>query len=122
LSVNALQGLEKRWSRLPECEKGAIHDALHAKEKGDWKALSMDEKRALYFIAYGAYGPRQTLDPSVNKKVACWVGTVLTLTFGIWMYWQTTLPKLRTTTPEWIAAQTQRAVENKVNPYTGEYA
>lgn len=56
--MNALSiaSLEARWPKLPEGEQGAIAETIYAKERGDWKKMSLEEKRASYFIAYGAYG------------------------------------------------------------------
>ena len=52
LSPTAYKSLETRWTKLPECEQGAIADTLAAAEKGDWKKLSLDQKRASIFIIY----------------------------------------------------------------------
>ena len=46
LTPASLTGLDGRWVRLPECEKGAIADYIAQLEKGDWKKLSLDQKRA----------------------------------------------------------------------------
>lgn len=43
---NAIKDIETRWILLPEAERGAIADALAAKQAGDWKNLSIQEKRA----------------------------------------------------------------------------
>ena len=42
----SLVGLESRWTKLPEAEQGAIADHLAALQKGDWKKLTLEEKRA----------------------------------------------------------------------------
>lgn len=47
----ALVGLENRWSRLPECEQAAIAEKLLEKQKGDWRKMTSDEKRAGGFFA-----------------------------------------------------------------------
>ena len=45
-STAALNQLETRWPKLPECEQGAIADSLAAVQKGDWKQMTLEQKRA----------------------------------------------------------------------------
>jgi hypothetical protein len=42
----SLAGLDSRWIRLPESEKGAIADQIAVLEKGDWKKMTLEQKRA----------------------------------------------------------------------------
>jgi cytochrome c oxidase subunit 4 len=91
-AVGPFTQIEARWSRLPEAEQGAIADKLAALQKGDWKKMSLEEKRAgkfttlisAYFIAYGAHGARAHPDPTLNYKVLGWVSAFLAVTFVIW--------------------------------------
>jgi hypothetical protein len=46
ISHASLAALDSRWVRLPECEKGAIADHVSVLEKGDWKQMSLGQKRA----------------------------------------------------------------------------
>ncbi|KAI9017185.1 hypothetical protein BC832DRAFT_543860 [Gaertneriomyces semiglobifer] len=46
ITPTALAGIESRWTKLPECEQGAISDYLAERQKGDWKNLTLEEKRA----------------------------------------------------------------------------
>ncbi|KAJ3269630.1 hypothetical protein HDV01_001146 [Terramyces sp. JEL0728] len=46
-TAHSLSALETRWSKLPEAEKGAIADSLAEAQKGDWKKLTLDQKRAV---------------------------------------------------------------------------
>lgn len=42
----ALVGIESRWARLPECEQAAIAEKLLDKQKGDWRQMTAQEKKA----------------------------------------------------------------------------
>ncbi|KAJ3209909.1 Cytochrome c oxidase subunit 5A [Entophlyctis luteolus] len=42
----SIANIETRWGKLPEAEQGAIADRIAVAEKGDWKNLSLEEKRA----------------------------------------------------------------------------
>ncbi|KAJ3154071.1 Cytochrome c oxidase subunit 5A [Geranomyces michiganensis] len=119
----ALAQIETRWAKLPECEQGAIADALAVKQKGDWKNMSLEEKRAAYWIAYGPYGARSPRDPAMKWKVLLWSATFSAAAVGIWAYWTSAVvPELRTQTPEWQEETERRSIELKQNPFTGAYA
>ncbi|TPX66706.1 hypothetical protein SpCBS45565_g04292 [Spizellomyces sp. 'palustris'] len=123
VSPAALSQIETRWAKLPECEQGAVADYLAEKQKGDWKNLTLDEKRAAYWIAYGPYGARTPIDPAMKWKVLGWSSFFLSVTVGLWVYWtKEVVPTLRTHNKEWKEEEERRAIENKQNPYTGVYA
>jgi cytochrome c oxidase subunit 4 len=44
--VNSFTQIEARWTKLPEAEQGAIADKLYELQKGDWKKMTLEEKRA----------------------------------------------------------------------------
>jgi cytochrome c oxidase subunit 4 len=45
-SVGPFTQIEARWTKLPEAEQGAIADRLAQLQKGDWKKMTLEEKRA----------------------------------------------------------------------------
>ena len=62
-SVTPFTQIEGRWSKLPKAEQGALGDQLADLQKGDWKNMSLEQKRAgkknlfisifnFYFIIY----------------------------------------------------------------------
>ncbi|KAI9105896.1 cytochrome c oxidase subunit IV family [Phlyctochytrium arcticum] len=119
----AISQIETRWVKLPECEQGAIADYLYEKQKGDWKKLTADEKRAAYWIAYGPYGARTTIDPTLKWKVLGWTSFFFGISVGAWVLWtDKVVPPLRTHTKEWKEEEERRAIANKQNPFTGTYA
>ncbi|RKO92147.1 cytochrome c oxidase subunit IV-domain-containing protein [Blyttiomyces helicus] len=123
LSSAALNNIESRWYKLPECEKGAIADVLAEAQKGDWKKLTLEQKRAAYWIAYGQYGARAGIDPTLKYKVAGWVSFYTGVGLVAWYWWINNMkPELRTTTPEWIEATKEKDIEQQRNPFTGPFA
>ncbi|KAL2911956.1 Cytochrome c oxidase subunit 5B, mitochondrial [Polyrhizophydium stewartii] len=122
ISPSSLTHIEARWSKLPEAEQGAIADHLAELQKGDWKSLTLEQKRAIYFIAYGPYGARTPSDPALNRKVTAWVGAFLVATFGLWVAWESSKPQPKTFSKEWVEAQDKLAIERKQNPFSGAYA
>lgn len=47
--ITSLTNIESRWARLPLPEKGAIADQVTELEKGDWKKMTLEQKRAGLF-------------------------------------------------------------------------
>ena len=45
-TVNCLTEIEARWTKLPDAEQGAIADKLYELQKGDWRKMTLEEKRA----------------------------------------------------------------------------
>ncbi|KAJ3058761.1 Cytochrome c oxidase subunit 5A [Podochytrium sp. JEL0797] len=121
-SSASIAQIETRWGKLPEAEQGAIADRLAVAEKGDWKQMSNEEKRAAYYIAYGDHGARNQRDPNLTKAVMAWSSVFVVLAVGMYSWWETQKPVLRTMTPEWKAAEDARAIELKQNPFQGAYA
>ncbi|KAJ8330646.1 Cytochrome c oxidase subunit 5B, mitochondrial [Batrachochytrium dendrobatidis] len=122
LTPSALSHIEARWVKLPEAEQGAIADQLAELQKGDWKALTLEQKRAAYFIAYGPYGARTPADPVLRIKVASWVVFFLATAGTLLATWESVKNKPKTFSKEWKEAEDALAIERKMNPFSGAYA
>ncbi|KAI9356298.1 cytochrome c oxidase subunit IV family [Zopfochytrium polystomum] len=114
-----LTAIETRWGKLPEAEQGAIADLVAAAEKGDWKKMTLEQKRAAYFIAYGPYGARNPIDPALKWSVLAWVSAFFGISYIGYKWWDTQKPVVKTMSPEWKAAEVQKAIEARQNPYKG---
>lgn len=57
-----VSNIEKRWKSLNFDTQQDIISYLNVKQEFGWEYLTKDEKRAIYYIAYGTWGPR---DPAV---------------------------------------------------------
>ncbi|KAJ2921033.1 hypothetical protein H1R20_g16060, partial [Candolleomyces eurysporus] len=117
----SLLNMEARWTQLTEEDQAAVHEQLEAVQQKDWKELSVDEKKAAYYVAFGPHGPRAPDSlPGDNTKiwlsVGALVGVAALLTIG---FRQFTPPPPHTITKEWEEASNQRALEMKLNPITG---
>ncbi len=117
-----VRDIETRWAKLPEAEKGAVAEMIYNKENGDWRNMSMDEKRASYFIAYGPHGARSPRSQDHNVRVAAWVAGIVGVSIVCWQWWLSAMkPKLITDAPEWAEARKQKDIEHKINPFQGEF-
>jgi len=102
-------------------EKLTVHEQLEQLQKKDWKELSIDEKKAAYYVAFGPHGPRSPLSkPGDNFKI--FLSTVgLVGLGGLLFLWTRSIapPPPKTISKEWEEAANERALEQKLNPITG---
>ncbi|KAJ3222701.1 AP-3 complex subunit sigma-2 [Clydaea vesicula] len=120
-SISSVSGIETRWTKMPECEQGAVADFLAEKQAGDWKLMTLEEKRAAYFIAFGNYGSRTPPNPAYKYRVMSWVAGIFGLSVVCWQLWIAKMnPKKKTMSAEWEAVRIANAAEGRHNPFTGE--
>ncbi|KAK9896282.1 cytochrome c oxidase subunit IV, partial [Cystobasidium minutum MCA 4210] len=113
-----LYQIEAAWANLPRNEQERIFTELQELQKKDWKELSLDEKKAAYYISYGAHGPRAPIvPPNTNGKVFLGVvGSILTA-FGVFALVRMNSQETpKTMSKEWKDAQTEMAREQKMDP------
>ncbi|KAI8368076.1 cytochrome c oxidase subunit IV [Blakeslea trispora] len=117
----AVQNLETRWKTLSTAEQNTIAKQLEEAQKADWKTLSVDEKKAAYYIAFGAHGPREPLTkPGHSMKVLGGVAGVMVasgaLFYAIRLGGQETP---RTINKEWQEATNEYLKSQNSNPVSG---
>jgi len=116
-----LSNVEAMWAKLNSDDKMAVHAQLEGLQLKDWKTLSIDEKKAAYYVAFGPHGPRApTSAPGDGLKVFL-ATTALVGLAGV-LYYVTHLfaaPPPKTLTKEWQEASNERAKELKLNPISG---
>ncbi|CDO68631.1 hypothetical protein BN946_scf184996.g62 [Trametes cinnabarina] len=119
--VVPLSNVEAMWERLSPEEQSVIHQQLEEIQKRDWKTLSIDEKKAAYYVAFGPHGPRAPIHPpGTTPKIILGV-TGLILAAGALFYSirAAAPPPPRTISKEWEEAENERAIELKINPISG---
>ncbi|KAH0578050.1 hypothetical protein H2248_005589 [Termitomyces sp. 'cryptogamus'] len=89
--------------------------------KKDWKSLTLDEKKAAYYVAFGPHGPRTSISqPGDTAKIFFWTLALVAIggsLFATARYFAPPPPK--TISKEWEEATNARALEMKLNPITG---
>ncbi|KAF9260017.1 COX4-domain-containing protein [Marasmius fiardii PR-910] len=120
-SVIPLGNVEAQWAKMSVEDKTTVHEQLEEIMKKDWKQLSIDEKKAAYYVSFGPHGPRApTSQPGDNWKifgaVVALIGVSGVVSALIRSQGQET-PK--TLTKEWQEATNERALEAKINPISG---
>ncbi|BGP28151.1 Cytochrome c oxidase subunit 5B, mitochondrial [Rhodotorula toruloides] len=61
--------IEVSWKNLSPAEQEQTFKHLEVLQKKDWKELSLDEKKAAYYVAFGPHGPRAPLEVSAGKTI-----------------------------------------------------
>jgi len=69
ISNPTLADIEKRWENLPLQEQADLWMALRDRMKSPWAELTLQEKKAAYWIAFGAHGPRADGPPGEGWTV-----------------------------------------------------
>ncbi|GAA95646.1 uncharacterized protein L969DRAFT_92775 [Mixia osmundae IAM 14324] len=116
-----LGNIEASWAGLTPTEQKGLSSHLEELQRKDWKELSLEQKKAIYYVAFGPHGPRAPVDaPGAGAKI--FVSVVVTIAAAVSVFWlvRSRAPApVKTMTKEWQEAATDRAVEQKMDPFTG---
>lgn len=120
-SAIPLSNVEAQWEALSSDEQLEVHRALEEVQKKDWKTLSLDEKKAAYYIAFGPHGPRApTNPPGTVAKVFFGTSALLALSVVVFLFSRSFAPPPpRTMTKEWQEETNRIAKERNQDPITG---
>ncbi|KAJ5894206.1 Cytochrome c oxidase polypeptide 5 [Penicillium taxi] len=120
ISNPTLAGIEKRWEGLPPQEQAELWMSLRDRMKVDWHQLTLQEKKAAYWIAFGPHGPRTEYPKGeglrVFFKTAQLTAAAVALFYGV-HYFAKPWPK--TMTKEWQEASNEYALSENINPLHG---
>ncbi|GAO46298.1 cytochrome c oxidase subunit V [Saitoella complicata NRRL Y-17804] len=121
VSTPSLIDLDKRWESMAREEQKDLMDQLAERQKGPWTELTLAEKKAAYYIAFGPYGPRAPLHPpkfhlKVFMGVLGGLAASITLFLGIRSF---AAGPPHTMTKEWQEATNEYLKEQKSDPITG---
>ncbi|KAI9655208.1 MAG: Cytochrome c oxidase subunit 5A [Alyxoria varia] len=120
VSNPTLANIEKRWDEMPPQEQAELWMALRDRMTVDWHQMTMQEKRASYWIAFGPHGPRALPPPDqtyqVVKTVTIWVGAAVGAFFVIHSFAR---PPPKTMTKEWQEKSNEYLKRQRIEPITG---
>jgi len=120
ISNPTLANIENRWEAMPAQEQADLWMALRDRMKADWHELTVQEKKAAYWIAFGPHGPRAEAPPGENWKVfrLTMYGVVAS---GVlfWITRQFAGPAPKTMNREWQEATNEYLRSENVEPISG---
>lgn len=120
ISNPTLASIEKRWEIMPPQEQAELWMALRDRMKTDWHELTMQEKKAAYWIAFGPHGPRALPPPGEGKMVFGY--TMLGIGISAVIFWLIRLmarPAPSTMNKEYQEATNEYLRSQRVEPITG---
>ncbi|KAL4734189.1 cytochrome c oxidase subunit IV-domain-containing protein [Aspergillus similis] len=115
-----LAGIEKRWEALPPQEQADLWMQLRDRMKVDWHQMTLQEKKAAYWIAFGPHGPRSQPPKGENLRIFFKVAQLCVVSVGLFYVihlFAKPLPK--TMSKEWQEATNEYALREKINPIYG---
>ncbi|SCV67238.1 BQ2448_5884 [Microbotryum intermedium] len=120
-STAPFKQIEASWKGLTPAEQEATFKALEELQKKDWTQLSIDEKKAAYYVAFGPHGPREPiLAPGSGAKTLGGVTLAVIISLGLFTAARTLAQeKPKTLSREWQEASNEMAKEQKMDPFTG---
>ncbi|ODQ78196.1 hypothetical protein BABINDRAFT_9424 [Babjeviella inositovora NRRL Y-12698] len=121
LSKALIGGIEQRFETLAKADQNEIVESLAKRQQGSWSELTKDEKRAIWFIHYGPYGPRKPLYTAEDKV---WIAkaVVISLAFcgGLYAFLRSfAAPPPKTMTREWQEASDEYLKSKNAEPFSG---
>ncbi|KID80559.1 Cytochrome c oxidase subunit 5 [Metarhizium brunneum] len=120
ISNPTLKNIEKRWEGMPLQEQADLWMALRDRMKGNWNELTLQEKKAAYWIAFGPHGPRAVDPPGTNARVAWGIAVGLAASFAIFAAIRSfAKPEPHTMSKEYQEASNELLIQQKADPLTG---
>ncbi|KAJ1915758.1 cytochrome c oxidase, partial [Tieghemiomyces parasiticus] len=116
-----IASVEVSFNNWTKNQQSAIIDRLAELQKKNWKELSLEEKRAAYFVAFGPHSARtpRTL-PGDNLKIFFGVVASVGASIALFAFMRSFAGEPpRTMNPEWQEATNEYLREQKANPITG---
>jgi len=120
-AVIPLSNVEAQWEKLTADEQLTVHQQLEELQKRDWKSLSLDEKKAAYYVAFGPHGPRADLHPTGSTpKLILAIAVGVAAGGGLFLASRAFAnPPPKSMSKEWQEASNERARELNLDPITG---
>ncbi|ANB13906.1 cytochrome c oxidase subunit Va [Sugiyamaella lignohabitans] len=121
ISNPTLVNLESRWEAMSEEERSDIVAQLAERQKGSWAELTVAEKRAAWYISYGAWGPRKPIHaPGDAGRIVKGIAAVILGAATLFTTIRLLSPSLpHTMNKEWQEAANEKLAEKNANPFTG---
>ncbi|KAG9040242.1 Cytochrome c oxidase subunit 5A [Tulasnella sp. JGI-2019a] len=116
-----VSNIEAQWANLSNKEQMEVYEQLLEVQKKDWKSMSLDEKKAAYYISFGPHGPRKPIDaPGAQWKIfMLTTGIVGAATAAFLLIRSDAPPAPKSMSKEWQLAANEKAKEEGSNPFTG---
>lgn len=119
LTPAAITNLSGRWEKLPESDKQDIIVSLAARQQLPWTELSLEEKKAAWYISFGQWGPRKPLRSAEDVK-NIWLGVAagLAVSFALFLGVRSQRNVPKTMNKEWQLKSDEYLASKNSNPFS----
>ncbi|TPX13225.1 uncharacterized protein E0L32_006425 [Thyridium curvatum] len=120
ISNPTLSNIEKRWEGMPLQEQAELWMTLRDRMKENWTELTLQEKKAAYWIAFGPHGPRAEAPPGEGKRVTFYTLTGVAISLVLFLTLRGFAgPAPHTMNKEWQEASNEYLKGQKTDPFNG---
>jgi len=105
---------------MPPQEQAKLWEQLRDRMRVDWNEMTLQEKKAAWWIAFGPHGPRAEDPPGEWSKIM-WYTTIGVAISGALFFTIHSFarPPPRTMTKEWQEATNEYLKKERINPIYG---
>ncbi|KAL1917441.1 uncharacterized protein VTP21DRAFT_3834 [Calcarisporiella thermophila] len=119
-STPTIANIEARWRSLSSDEQRMVARQVEEIQKNDWTKLSLEEKKAAYWVAFGPHGPREPLEKGHGTKVFFGVVASLAVSTALFAWIRSKGQETpKTLSKEWQEATNEYMKGQKSNPISG---
>ncbi|KAK4330917.1 Cytochrome c oxidase subunit IV [Rhodotorula toruloides] len=111
--------IEVSWKNLSPAEQEQTFKHLEELQKKDWKELSLDEKKAAYYVAFGPHGPRAPLEVNTGKTIGGVIAALGAASVLFYLMRKNAQETPKTLSKEWQEESNARLREQQADPFTG---
>ncbi|MCJ1244235.1 Cytochrome c oxidase subunit 5A [Trapelia coarctata] len=105
---------------MPPQEQADLWMALRDRMKVDWHELTLQEKKAAYWIAFGPHGPRALPPPGEGMKIFWYTSIGIAVSFVLFLLIRSQArPPPATMTKEYQEATNEYLRSQNVEPISG---
>ncbi|KAI9651064.1 Cytochrome c oxidase subunit 5B, mitochondrial [Ciborinia camelliae] len=120
ISNPTLVDIEKRWEGMPPQEQAELWMNLRDRMKINWAELTLQEKKAAYYIAFGNHGPRAQTPPGEGWKVLGYTLTAVGVSLSLFLFIRMFAKGSPSTmNKEWQEATNEYLKEQNSEPISG---
>ncbi|KAJ1983008.1 cytochrome c oxidase [Dimargaris cristalligena] len=116
-----IASVEVAFNSWTKTQQKAMIERIAELQKQDWKTLSLEEKRAAFYVSFGPHSARTPYSlPGDSTKVVFGVASALGLSAALFAFIRSFSQETpRTMNPEWQEATNEYLREQKANPISG---
>ncbi|KAK9466646.1 cytochrome c oxidase polypeptide 5A mitochondrial [Lipomyces arxii] len=119
-----IANLPARWESLPVEEQVRLTTLIWERQKQPWTELTLNEKKASFYVSYGPWGPRKPMHKKYDG-FRIFGGVVLGVAAAVAIFAiarEFAAPPPKTMTKEWQEASDKLYKDGFIEPFSGDWS